>query len=379
MNTNHDYWTIEKLLENIGNVEYPEFQREPFVWNLGKKQKLIDSTLRGFDISSIYFHKISKDKYDCIDGRQRLSAILSYLKKNPNDEHHNGFNLKIENEIYNESGQITKLDGLRFDSLNEDLDNWKQKILNYKLNIVFLEEVESDDEELNLLFLRLQIASVLNPGEKLNAMTGEMRNWIFAKLSQHPFFAKISIPTKRFAGQQVAAQIALNAFSKKYDGVFHRCRYVDLQNFFKDYSTFDQNHRAITDEILHNLNIIHKKFETKLNFIKNRALAVSVYLFVSELIEQELETDIDEFVVFLEKFLKTLKWQVPKGVKMDEAYYDLLNFQSRISSAAGEKSAIEKRHTFLKNYFSLYQDNKKIVGDDDYGGNPDEERKSIVL
>ncbi|MCH7782139.1 hypothetical protein IID62_03650, partial [candidate division KSB1 bacterium] len=64
-------------------------------------------------------------------------------------------------------------------------------------------------------------------------------------------------------------------------------------------------------------------------------------------------------------------------------YYDLLNVQTSISQAAGEKTAIEKRHTFLKNYFTLYQDNKKIVGDDEYtkttGKNPDEERKKINL
>ena len=38
MKTIHRYWTISKLVENIDKIEFPEFQREPTVWKLGKKQ-----------------------------------------------------------------------------------------------------------------------------------------------------------------------------------------------------------------------------------------------------------------------------------------------------------------------------------------------------
>ena len=68
---------------------------------------------------------------------------------------------------------------------------------------------------------------------------------------------------------------------------------------------------------------------------------------------------------------------------MDAAYYDLLNFQTNISQAAGEKTAIEKRHDFLTEYFYNFKKHNKIKGDDDYtkttGKNPDEERKKIHL
>lgn len=82
-------------------------------------------------------------------------------------------------------------------------------------------------------------------------------------------------------------------------------------------------------------------------------------------------------------FLRTIKWQLPLGVQMNPAYYDLLKFQTNVTQAAGEKSAIERRHDFLGEYFYYYKENKKIKGDDEYfknkGKSADVERKQTKL
>jgi hypothetical protein len=362
MKTEHQYWTIDKLIKNKNTIEYPEFQREPTVWDLEKKQKLIDSILRDFDISSIYFTKKENGGYDCIDGRQRINAIFSFLGSNGEDEEHNGFFLKIENEIYDDKGYFNEVNDKRFEIFDP---KWKKIFLAYKLNIVEITEAVQD-EELNLLFLRLQIASVLNAGEKLNAMTGDMKKWIFYNVVKHDFFNKITIPKKRFAREQVAAQIVLNEFSKKNNGLFQRSRYTDLQDFFKKYSRFSPVDKKLTKEIENVFNVIVECFNDKLKYVSNRAIAVSIYLFVSELIELGQREEIKEFVEFFIKFLRTLKWQIPKGVEMDKAYYDLLKFQTNIAQAAGERTAIQKRHDFLNEYFYFYRENGSIIGDKEY-------------
>jgi hypothetical protein len=156
MKTYHtDYWTIEKLRETIDRIEFPEFQREPTVWDLEKKQRLIDSILRGFDISSIYVYKKENGGYDCIDGRQRINAIWSFLGINGQDEEDNAFHSKIENEIYDDGGYFKEVHSKRFEKFTP---KWQKAILEYKLNIVEIMETEHD-EELNLLFLRLQMPS----------------------------------------------------------------------------------------------------------------------------------------------------------------------------------------------------------------------------
>ncbi len=382
MRTKHVTWTINDLRRNIGRIEYPEFQREPTVWNLEKKQRLIDSILRDFDISSIYFHEREDGQIDCVDGRQRINAILSYLGMNRDeDPHHNDFNLRIENEIYDDKHFFDDVQSLRYADLP---DEWKEKIEKYRLNIVLVTDLQDEDEgELNLLFLRLQIASVLNAGEKLHAMTGDMRDLIFADLSKYDMFKEITIPSRRFAREQVASQIVLNVFGLRKDDTFKRSRFTDLQKFFKQYQRFEKEDKAIIKEIRENLKTVYSHFSGNLKWIRNRAMAVSVYLFVSGLVEQGKEAEIGLFVKFIGKFLKTLKWQIPKGIDIDREYRELLSFQTSVSQAAGERYAIQNRHTKLGEYYYYFKKNDRIIGDKEYKKanrkDPDQERKSIRL
>ncbi|GAH89572.1 unnamed protein product, partial [marine sediment metagenome] len=82
-------------------------------------------------------------------------------------------------------------------------------------------------------------------------------------------------------------------------------------------------------------------------------------------------------------FLRTLKWQLPQGVRMNPAYYDLVRFQTNITQAAGERSAIERRRDFLGSYFYHYKENNAIKGDEEYrentGIDPEVERRKVRL
>jgi hypothetical protein len=68
---------------------------------------------------------------------------------------------------------------------------------------------------------------------------------------------------------------------------------------------------------------------------------------------------------------------------MDEAYYDLLKFQTNITQAAGEKTSIQKRHDFLNEYFYIYKEKGVIKGDKEYKQktkkDPNSGRDSIKL
>lgn len=359
------YWTIRDLLDiyTKGSIDFPEYQREPNVWNLYKKQRLIDSILRGFDIAPIYVYRKEDNTYDCIDGRQRINAILSYLGKNEADKETNEFTLTIVNEIFEDANLFTEINGRKFMMLPA---GDKQKILDYQINIIEISEVENE-EELNLLFLRLQLGSILNAGEKLHAMTGDMREYIFEDISRREFFEKLNIPYRRYAKQQVAAQIALNFYSRNLTGDFHTSRYLDLQEFFKARSKFNDQDTALTQQIREILDKIRKHFQERLRLVNNRAIAVSIFLFISELIEQNREKEIDRFIGFFVKFIQTLKWQIPLGVDMHPSYHDLLKrFQTYVTQAAGEKYAIQRRHEFWREYFDYYKQENKIKGDNEY-------------
>ncbi|MFN0157352.1 MAG: hypothetical protein ACKVRP_04680, partial [Bacteroidota bacterium] len=191
-----------------------------------------------------------------------------------------------------------------------------------------------------------------------------------------------SIRDRRFAREQVAAQIMINVFSKKETDEFHRSRYIDLQDFFKQKESFSTLDKKLVSEIKTNLKATSQSLDNRLKYINNRAMAVSVYLVANDLIQQGKKSELNSFAVFLVKFLRTLKWQVQLGLDMNREYRELLNFQTSITQAAGEKTAIEKRHNFLKEYFNMFKKEKCIKGDKEFkkkGKDPDKERDKIKL
>lgn len=362
MKKHNTQWTIKELVDKQQLVEFPEYQREPTVWNLEKKRRLIDSILRGFDIASVYFFKREDAAYDCIDGRQRINAILSYLGENKANPEDNRFRLTMVNEIYDDGDTYATANGKTFEELHSD---FQTRIREHAINVVEISEVDNE-EELNLLFLRLQLGQILNAGERLHAMTGAMRDYIFNDIGKHDFFTGVRISYRRYAREQVAAQITLNYFSRKENGEFHRSRYLDLQEFFKDRSQLSADDNKSCQEIKERLGKACEHLNDKLSMISNRALAVSLFLFVSELIDQEREGELNEFAQFLVKFLETLKWQVPQGVTMHQAYHHLLDFQTYVTQAAGEKYAIQNRHDYLAKAFQFYKATKSIQGDEQF-------------
>ena len=58
--------------------EIPDWQRDE-VWNRDKKQRLIDSILRGWKIPKFYLIKASEGDYLVEDGQQRFVSILEFF------------------------------------------------------------------------------------------------------------------------------------------------------------------------------------------------------------------------------------------------------------------------------------------------------------
>jgi len=380
-------WAIKRLLNNWKLINFPEYQREPTVWSLEKKQRLIDSIIRDFDIASIYLFRkeaIKKEdgtyaySYDCIDGRQRINAIISYLGENTAEGQHNGFALHMVNEIFKEDlEQYREIDNRAFEDLPPQ---WKDKVLDYQLNVVEIGDV-TNQGELNLQFIRLQLGQILNAGERLHAMTGDMKSYIFTDVGLHPFFAGLDIPYRRYAREQVAAQITLNYFTVKRGGDYHRSRYLDLQEFFKEESNMGEEGKQLILIMKDILDKICNYFGDKLSSIRNRAIAVSLFLFISSLIDQGKEAEISNFAEFLIKLTATLKWQIAKGIDMDRPYRYLLEFQTYVTQAAGEKYAIRNRHKFIIENFDYFKREGIIKGDNEYnaetGKSADSERRTV--
>lgn len=364
-------WRVSELEQRHATINFPEYQREPSVWSRAAKQRLVDSMLRRFDIASLYFYENEDGSFDCVDGRQRIGAIMSFLGRNPADED-NGFDLKVSNEIYvDDHLPFHELEGIGYEQARErsmDKDKIAQRLVDefdkYKLTIVQLSG-SLRPEEFNLQFTRLNLGTIINSGEKLHAMVGEIRDVCFEDggLGQHPFLEMIKIPTRRYSKEQVAAQILAQAFARKETGEYTKTRHFDLQRFFKAHSTLDDERQGWVQEITATLHLLANVFKD-LSIIRSRAITVSTVLFAWMVQLDEAEAKV--YAAFVKEFLWRLKWQVQKGLDVDPEYRYLIDFQRHVTQASVEKPAVQARAEVLAAGFDFWKGKGRITGDEEY-------------
>ena len=98
-----------------------------------------------------------------------------------------------------------------------------------------------------------------------------------------------------------------------------------------------------------NLEIIENTFEDELWLINNKALVVSLVLFVCKLVDRGKSEDKQSFYEFFVKLNKTLRWQIPLGDEMEESYkYLTLDFQTYVTQAADKTMLLKEEKRFWK-------------------------------
>lgn len=361
--------TIDELRREFPAIEFPEYQREPTVWSSEQKRRLMDSVVRSFDISALYFYRRSDGTLECVDGRQRINAIMSFLGVNEMDPE-NGFALRISNEVaIDVPHEFAAYEGKTFAELESGSDVTGQpltaRILSYRVAVVILSGSLAPDE-FNLQFLRLNLGTLINAGEKLNAMLGNMRNLVFEhpSLSDSVFLQQLGIPKRRFSIEQAAAQILLQVFALSESGEFVRARHFDLQRFLKQYSEIDPNDSRIRslEETLDALGESCLDIAPRLG---NRAISVSVVVAAWQLGLAEDRTSSEVYHDFLDAFLLRLAQQVlrMREYDPDPAYHYLVEFQRHLTQAAVERPALRYRHRILVAEYAAWQENGRLSGD----------------
>ena len=127
----------------------PEYQRNYIYADSKRDVAVIESVLKGYPLGLFYFNKLDENKYEVLDGQQRITSLGRFVK--------NKFAVKI-----NGLEQI-------FDGLNKEMQD---KIINTEL-LVFICEGEGDNAEAEIKdwFKTINIAGIpLNKQEELNAV-----------------------------------------------------------------------------------------------------------------------------------------------------------------------------------------------------------------
>lgn len=143
--------TISEFYERTQLKKYnfdPEYQRRGDVWSDDKQAFLIDSILKNYPMPPIFLHQVidsesGATKYNVIDGKQRLNAILRFI------------NNEIELPSDYDVGAFgdSRLNGKKFEDLVEELQEFKMQFWRYILSVEYIET--GDIDVINNVFDRL--------------------------------------------------------------------------------------------------------------------------------------------------------------------------------------------------------------------------------
>lgn len=126
----------------------PEYQRN-YIYAEGggkREQAVIQSLLKGYPLGLIYFNKVGADKFEVLDGQQRITSIGRFVTD--------------KFAIIDANGNPQN-----FGSLSKD----QQKRINASMLLIY--ECEGEEKEIKDWFETINIAGVpLNEQEKLNAI-----------------------------------------------------------------------------------------------------------------------------------------------------------------------------------------------------------------
>jgi hypothetical protein len=310
---------IDKLYRRRDRIEMPDFQREE-VWTENKKRLLMDTILRGWHLPKLYFRKVDENSFECVDGQHRLITIWEFYDNT----------LALSDEAAKKYGGQFYRD--LPDAVVDDIDDFELDVEEIK---------DADDGDLEELFQRLQLGTPLNTPERLNAIAGEMRDFV-KQVSQHGFFKNIiAVKDTRFAHFDIAAKWAF----VEVKGIQAQLRFPQLEALFKDNRAFDL--KSEPARIINSaLGYLKRSLPERCTWLRNRANVLSVCMLASATARRKLEkTSEKHFGNFVSTYFQDLAREVEKGARSTER--ELLDYQQAISYGSTGGDSIRKRLTIL--------------------------------
>ena len=183
-------WLRTKVGEGLLETGSREYQREK-VASIQWKQSLMQTILCSpyARIPQIHIRVINTPsgiKYEIIDGQQRVTSILDFIKGQ--------YPLVDKLKAYNN----TDVGNMTFADLEKNYPKIYNHILDYRITVIWYEAL--DDAMVSDLFVKvLNNQNNLNPQEIRNAIRGLISEWVrnTARYEPHPLFSRVTKTSKK--------------------------------------------------------------------------------------------------------------------------------------------------------------------------------------
>lgn len=229
------------IIEGELNLQ-PPYQRE-FVWDQKTMSKFIESLLLSIPIPTIFLAENDDDTFEVIDGQQRLTTIVAFMK----------FKLS-DNEIEKLPEKLKRLNILILNGLEtlkqfnkksyEDLIEMQRKFNNVSLPVVIVKKDSTEDIKYDI-FSRINSGSIkLNNQELLNVM---YRGILINSLNNSSQTEKVDkvfgyrpVLKKRFGYNEILLRAkVMEAFIDKDNWKLKAIEVKNKDNLNKDFRTYN--------------------------------------------------------------------------------------------------------------------------------------------
>tara|TARA_Y100000590_G_scaffold417517_1_gene517342 strand:- start:132 stop:1421 length:1290 start_codon:yes stop_codon:yes gene_type:complete len=339
------------MLRNAYNLD-PVYQREGDIWSTEKKQLFIDSILCGYDIPKLYVHDISTDSesiFDVVDGKQRLTAIYSFLDGN--------FGIKVtplEKDIEPHLRNNRPEPGSKFSEFNPE---WQEYFRSTQLAIVQITNVSnsSAEGEIGEMFLRLNNGATLNAAEQRNGIPSNM-NILIREIANNEIFFKEKLPTlRRFSDLDLAAKFILLVKTLQ-DTQNNICSLMK-----KELDQLVENNKEISNalrnkiktELQRDLKYMNKVFEDGDFLLKGAGNRPIYFTFIKELRSLYYIDSPKKIRMFLQDFEEK---RIENGNRADDHRDNqLTNYTFNLTSGvSGIESLKENKNILISRYLEKY-------------------------
>jgi len=298
---------LDKVYKRRDRYEIPDWQRGDDVWPRAKKQRLVDSILRGWKLPKFYFVRLpgEGEEWEVVDGQQRLVAILEFF----------------DNELALSGESQARFGGLYYrdlpDSISDHFDDFE---------IEFDEIEDAEEDDLREFFLRLQEGLRLTSSEKLNAVNSKLTDFC-RDLADHAFLSsKTVVSNHRYGFFDIVCKVA----AIEIEGIDLGLRYEDLTAVFESQANFSKE-SSVARRLRDTLDYVDRAFPEKEPRLRNRTIVQSLATLTATIISGENSKGYEpKLRAFFTQFLEQLSRQVELGQDATDADYVI--FQKTINA-----------------------------------------------
>lgn len=345
---------IDKIFRRRDRYDIPDWQRSE-VWNRAKKQRLIDSILRGWKLPKFYFIEQVGDDYLVEDGQQRLNAIWEFFSN--------------ELPLSTESAQMFK--GRYYRDLPRTVaDAFDDFEINYDVIS------GATDAELKEFFQRLQEGMPLTSSEKLNAVPSKLTDFCRTAASHHFFTKTVAIPNTRYAHFDILTKVA----AIEVEGLDAALRLDDIREVLESQSSFAPT-SAIGKRIKAALDFLNKGFKHKGGSLRTRTMVQSLITLTCKIVSTGRSAGHE---VRLRKFFETFMAELAEQVEMGQSATDsdYVTFQRSVSANVRGGAKI-RQEILLRKLFRIAPElaeifDPSVIAESGVAGRVDELGKSVA-